>query len=97
MADADGADRLAEKLKAAGKFCSGGGLFTDADGVAYLLGYTTRTLRTWREKHYGPPWIPGRRVLYDIASLAEWIKSSEEVGSIGVTSKPAKRYSERSL
>jgi phage terminase Nu1 subunit (DNA packaging protein) len=47
-------------------------------GLARLLGVTTRTLSRWDERRMGPPKIKiGRRVLYDLAKLHDWLGSHE--------------------
>jgi len=48
----------------------------DTRRAAELIGMSTRTLEKWRGEGNGPPFLKlGRRVLYAVADLEEWIGS----------------------
>ena len=50
-----------------------------ADDVAALLGVSRRTLSRWKRLRKGPPRIKvGRAMLYNQASLHEWLRSLED-------------------
>jgi predicted DNA-binding transcriptional regulator AlpA len=56
------------------------------DELAHLLGVSGRTIDRWHTLRCGPPRISvGRTVLYNLASLRQWLQSMEQ------TSFPAKR------
>ncbi len=47
---------------------------TDTEGAAVLLGMTPETLRNWRYRGDGPPFLKvGRSVRYRLFDLAEWL------------------------
>lgn len=64
-------EQLAELLRAAGKYCPHG-MFTDPEGLAFLLGTTERTLSNWRAAGQGPVWVKLGRIRYDLADVAAW-------------------------
>ncbi len=44
--------------------------------AAELIGMSKRTLEKWRGEGTGPPFLKlGRRVLYSVADLEEWLRS----------------------
>ena len=46
--------------------------------TAAELGLTIYTLRSWRARRVGPPWIKvGRQIFYADESRAAWLKSRE--------------------
>ncbi len=48
----------------------------DTRRAAELIGMSKRTLEKWRGEGTGPPFLKlGRRVLYSVADLEEWIRS----------------------
>ncbi len=48
----------------------------DTRRAAELIGMSRRTLEKWRSEGTGPPFLKlGRRVLYSVADLEEWIQS----------------------
>ncbi len=48
----------------------------DTRRAAELIGMSKRTLEKWRGEGTGPPFLKlGRRVLYSVADLEEWILS----------------------
>ena len=48
----------------------------DTRRAAELLGMSNRTLEKWRGQGTGPPFLKlGRRVLYSVVDLEEWIRS----------------------
>lgn len=43
--------------------------------LAALLGKTTRTLRSWRKKRAGPPFVRlGRDIFYHVPSSKKWLE-----------------------
>jgi hypothetical protein len=49
------------------------------DEQAAALGLTVRTLRSWRQRGEGPPFVKvGKRVFYPIAGNAAWLKANEQ-------------------
>jgi hypothetical protein len=41
-----------------------------------LLGYSRKTLETWRSRRIGPPWIKtGRRIFYDKRKVDLWLEA----------------------
>ena len=49
------------------------------DQQAAALGVVTRTLRSWRQRGEGPPYVRvGRRVFYRIDGSAAWLKANEQ-------------------
>ena len=47
--------------------------------IAALTGCEVSTLRNWRAKRYGPPFVMlGNRCLYPIAQAREWIERNAE-------------------
>ena len=56
----------------------GGRDYATQDGLAKMLGVTTRTLGRWDERRIGPPRTKiGRLVLYDLAKLPGWLDRHE--------------------
>jgi len=54
----------------------------DEDEQAAELGVTTRTLRSWRQRGYGPPFIKvGRAVFYEVSASIAWLKQLQ-AGSV---------------
>jgi hypothetical protein len=52
--------------------------FLDEHELAADLGKAVRTLRRWRVKREGPPFVTlGRKVLYRRASIVNWLVSRE--------------------
>jgi hypothetical protein len=50
--------------------------YRDERFVADFLGTTVETLRTWRRRRCGPPWVKfGKLVRYSIAGLIAWANS----------------------
>jgi hypothetical protein len=50
-------------------------LWTPGDLGAYLQ-VPEKTLRDWRYKGYGPPWIKmGKRVRYEPGAVVAWVES----------------------
>ncbi len=48
----------------------------DTRQAAELIGMSRRTLEKWRGEGTGPPFLKlGRRVLYSVADLEEWLRS----------------------
>ncbi len=48
----------------------------DTYRAAELIGMSKRTLEKWRSEGNGPPFLKlGRRVLYSVADLEEWLRS----------------------
>ncbi len=48
----------------------------DTRRAAELIGMSRRTLEKWRGEGAGPPFLKlGRRVLYSVADLEDWIRS----------------------
>ncbi len=48
----------------------------DTRQAAELIGMSKRTLEKWRGEGTGPPFLKlGRRVLYSVADLEEWLRS----------------------
>jgi hypothetical protein len=46
--------------------------------TAKALSVSLRTLRKWRQRAMGPPWVKvGRRVVYSDESRAAWLKGQE--------------------
>lgn len=45
--------------------------------AARLLNRKAQTLRKYRVTGEGPPYIPGKRVLYDTADLVEWANAKK--------------------
>lgn len=44
------------------------------DGAAPILGVSPATLKTWRAKRIGPPWVYfGNRVRYRVRDLETWL------------------------
>jgi helix-turn-helix protein len=56
--------------------------FVDDDGLAKELGRHHRTLKRWRDRGDGPPWIKlGGRILYHLPTIKEWLLSHQQGGS----------------
>jgi hypothetical protein len=53
--------------------------FMDENALATRLGVTCRTLRRWHVMRIGPPRTTcGRKILYKISSVMDWLVSREE-------------------
>ena len=51
--------------------------YVTADDLAAALLVTPKTLRNWHTARSGPPFVRiGRRVLYPVAGVQEWIAST---------------------
>ncbi len=47
---------------------------------ADALGVVTRTLRAWRQRGEGPPFVKvGKKILYPIDGNAAWLKAKEQL------------------
>jgi phage terminase Nu1 subunit (DNA packaging protein) len=56
----------------------GGRCYANAQRVAFMLGVSTRTLSRWDTAGTGPPKIKvGRKALFDLHKLADWLASRE--------------------
>jgi predicted DNA-binding transcriptional regulator AlpA len=56
----------------------GGRRYVSAARVASLFGISVRTLSRWEATGNGPPKIKvGRRALFDLVKLSEWLTSRE--------------------
>jgi hypothetical protein len=52
--------------------------YSSESETAEALSLSPRTLRKWRQRGIGPPWVKvGRRVVYSDESCLAWLKSSE--------------------
>lgn len=52
--------------------------WTEAE-FAEQAGVSTRTVKRWRERRIGPPFIRmGRRILYRRDAVAEWLLANEQ-------------------
>ncbi len=52
--------------------------FWTEEHTAKVLGKTPRTLRKWRERRCGPPYIKiGRDIMYRRASMFAWLVANE--------------------
>jgi hypothetical protein len=52
--------------------------YSSESETAKALCVTIRTLRKWRQRGMGPPWVKiGRRVVYSNESRAAWLKGNE--------------------
>lgn len=46
--------------------------------AATALSVTTRSLRAWRQKRQGPPWLRiGQTIYYRRSALTDWLRSIE--------------------
>jgi hypothetical protein len=53
--------------------------YLDEDQEAAELRVAKRTLRTWRQKGEGPPFVrAGKQILYPIAGTVAWLKGLEQ-------------------
>jgi len=44
--------------------------------LSKTLGYSRKTLETWRSRRIGPPWIKtGRRIFYDRRKVEAWLEA----------------------
>jgi predicted DNA-binding transcriptional regulator AlpA len=51
--------------------------------AARMLGVSESTLRYWRSSETGPPWVKlGRRALYDVADLVEFVARRRQNPSV---------------
>ncbi len=56
----------------------------DTRRAAELIGMSKRTLEKWRSEGTGPPFLKlGRRVLYSVADLEEWLRSRRRYSTSG--------------
>jgi predicted DNA-binding transcriptional regulator AlpA len=61
-----------------GEFEIGGRRYGNARRVASMLGVSVRTLSRWGAAGTGPPKIKvGRKVLFDLLKLSDWLASRE--------------------
>ena len=61
-----------------GEITIGARQYFKAERVASLLGVSIRTLSRWGKTGAGPPKIKiGKRVLFDVVTLSEWLASRE--------------------
>jgi hypothetical protein len=52
--------------------------FLTPEGVARLIGKSTRTVNWWREDRQGPPYVRvGRTILYKKTSVLKWLSDRE--------------------
>ena len=52
--------------------------YSSEDETAKALSVTLRTLRKWRQRGKGPPWVKvGRRIVYSDESCMAWLKGQE--------------------
>jgi hypothetical protein len=50
--------------------------FLAEEELATNLKYTTRTLRSWRDRQIGPPWVKiGNKAFYPIDEIEPWLRS----------------------
>ena len=60
----------------------GGRRYLNAQRLASILGVSVRTLSRWNAAGTGPPRIKvGRKVLFDLLKLPDWLTSRENVTS----------------
>ena len=60
----------------------GGRRYLNAWRLASILGVSVRTLSRWNAAGTGPPKIKvGRKVLFDLLKLSDWLASRENVTS----------------
>jgi hypothetical protein len=53
--------------------------YLDEDEHAAELNVVKRTLRSWRQKGEGPPYIKiGKQIFYPIAGSVAWLKANEQ-------------------
>jgi hypothetical protein len=53
--------------------------YLNEDEEAAELGVVKRTLRSWRQKGEGAPYVKvGKQVFYPIAGSAAWLKANEQ-------------------
>ena len=65
-------------IAAQGEFEIGGHRYANKARLASILDVSQRTLDRWEARRIGPPKIKiGRLVLYDLASVPEWLASLE--------------------
>jgi predicted DNA-binding transcriptional regulator AlpA len=51
--------------------------------VSTLLGKSEKTLSTWRQRGYGPPFIRvGKSAMYLESDLMEWFRSNKKTNTI---------------
>jgi hypothetical protein len=52
--------------------------YSSEPATAKALNVSVRTLRKWRQRGMGPPWVKvGRQVVYSDESRVAWLKGSE--------------------
>ena len=67
-----------ETMAITGEIEIAGRRYITAHRLAALLGVTVRTLERWDAARIGPPKIKiGKRVLFDVAKLPEWLATRE--------------------
>ena len=67
-----------ETLSITGEIEIAGRQYITAHRLAAALGVTVRTLTRWDAARIGPPKIKiGKRVLFDVAKLPEWLATRE--------------------
>ncbi len=55
------------------------------DDLAAVLGIEVRTLRNWRTKRQGPPWIKAGVILYRRTSVMAWLAAGRALARRGPT------------
>ncbi|MGE3292320.1 MAG: hypothetical protein AB7O95_13150 [Geminicoccaceae bacterium] len=78
MTDGDGSESDALSLNDVRRLRWELGILSEED-LAAVVGTTVRTLRGWRNKRCGPPWVKvGQIALYRRASITAWLEQLEE-------------------
>jgi hypothetical protein len=65
-------EKLVECLRKAGKFVSDSSLYTNEEGLAYLLECSVPTVKNWRKAGRGPRAQYTTRVVFSIDEIARW-------------------------